>query len=151
MLVLSKVWTSYGQRSPQRTRGHYLWRRQKGILSYFVFLEFILTWDISQINETILCIFTDDAGSHMYRILIFRSFHAQDLIFTEFSMRGLPFLLPWFWPKMSYSLTKIQFLVLIANSVKIKSWARKWSKQLNIWTSNLWQFFIALRDILYVK
>ena len=115
-------------------------------LSYFVFLEFILTWDISQINETILCIFTDDAGSHIHSILIFRSFHAQDLIFTEFSMLGLPFLFHWFWPKMSNSLTKIQFLVLIANSVKIKSWARKWSKQLNIW-----QFFIDLRDFLYVK
>ena len=146
MLVLSKVWTSYGQRSPQRTRGHYLWRRQKGILSYFVFLEFILTWDISQINETILCIFTDDACWISY-ILIFRSFHAQDLIFTRIQYAGVAI----FTSLVLAQNVKFINKILIANYIKIKSWARKWSKQLNIWTSNLWHFFIALRDILYVK
>ena len=84
---------------------------KKVFFSYFVFLEFILTWVYfsNQWNHTLYF----HGWWWISYILIFRSFHAQDLIFTEFSIRALPILLFWFMPKMSNSLTKIHFLVLI--------------------------------------
>ena len=85
------------------------------IKRYFFLLRFLRIHFniefISQINETIFGIFTHDAGSHIH-VWIFRSFHAQDLIFIEFSIRALPILLYWFGPKMSNLLTKIHFFVL---------------------------------------
>ena len=98
--------------------------------SYFVFLEFILTWVYfsNQWNHTLYF----HGWWWISYILIFRSFHAQDLIFIEFSIRALPILIYWFMPKMSNSLTKIHFLVCWRSvNLRKKFWCLQISQKAN--------------------